>query len=102
MRWLFRMHGISRIATDGGGLYLYDWQKHQVKTILSRSLCLPTPSMPWSRRPIGKVWMSTDKGLAFISHGKVTNLNFVQGIGAGVQAYGCGPNPRRANDFRKQ
>ena len=30
------------IATDGGGLYLYDWQKHQSRTILSHNPCLQT------------------------------------------------------------
>ena len=68
------------IATDGGGLYLYDWQKHQVKnyTILQS---LPSNTVyALVKTPIGKVWMSTDKGLAFIHHGKVTNLNFFKGL----------------------
>ena len=68
------------IATDGGGLYLYDWQKHQVKnyTILQS---LPSNTVyALVKTPIGKVWMSTDKGLAFIDHGKVTNLNFFKGL----------------------
>ena len=90
------------IATDGGGLYLYDWQKHQVKNY-TISQSLPSNTVyALVKTPIGKVWMSTDKGLAFIDHGKVTNLKLLQGIGAGVQAYGCGPNARRANDIRKQ
>ena len=36
------------IATDGGGLYLYDWQKHQVKNYTI------SQSMPWSRLPLAR------------------------------------------------
>ena len=68
------------IATDGGGLYLYDWQKQQVKNY-TISQSLPSNTVyALVKSPIGKVWMSTDKGLAFIDHGKVTNLNFFKGL----------------------
>ena len=68
------------IATDGGGLYLYDWQKQQVKNY-TISQSLPSNTVyALVKTPIGKVWMSTDKGLAFIDHGKVTNLNFFKGL----------------------
>lgn len=68
------------IATDGGGLYLYDWQKHQVKNY-TISQSLPSNIVyALVKTPIGKVWMSTDKGLAFINQGKVTNLNFFKGL----------------------
>lgn len=68
------------IATDGGGLYLYDSQKHQVKNY-TISQSLPSNTVyALVKTPIGMVWMSTDKGLAFIDHGKVTNLNFFKGL----------------------
>lgn len=68
------------IATDGGGLYLYDWQKQQVKNY-TISQSLPSNTIyALIKTPIGKVWMSTDKGLAFIDHGKMTNLNFFKGL----------------------
>ena len=68
------------IATDGGGLYLYDWQKHQVRNY-TISQSLPSNTVyALVKTPMGKVWMSTDKGLAFIDHGKVTNLNFFKGL----------------------
>lgn len=68
------------IATDGGGLYLYDWQKQQVKNY-TISQSLPSNTVyALVKTPIGKVWMSTDKGLAFIDHGKMTNLNFFKGL----------------------
>lgn len=42
------------IATDGGGLYLYDWQKHQVKNYtISQSLPSNTV-MPWSRLQLAR------------------------------------------------
>lgn len=68
------------IATDGGGLYLYDWQKHQVRNY-TISQSLPSNTVyALVKTPMGKVWMSTDKGLAFIDYGKVTNLNFFKGL----------------------
>ena len=68
------------IATDGGGLYLYDCQKHQFKNYTT-SQSLPSNTVyALVKTPSGKVWMSTDKGLAFIDHGKVTNLNFFKGL----------------------
>ena len=68
------------IATDGGGLYLYDRHKHQFKNY-TISESLPSNTVyALVKTPKGKVWMSTDKGLAFINHGKVTNLNFFKGL----------------------
>ncbi len=68
------------IATDGGGLYLYDRHKHQLKNY-TISESLPSNTVyALVKTPKGKVWMSTDKGLAFIDHGKVTNLNFFKGL----------------------
>ena len=76
------------IATDGGGLYLYDWQKHQLKNYTT-SESLPSNTVyALVKTPIGKVWMSTDKGLAFIDHGKVTteqNGLFIVGNGYTVK-----------------
>lgn len=46
------------IATDGGGVYLYDWQKHQVKNY-TISQSLPSNTVyALVKTPIGKVWMS--------------------------------------------
>ncbi len=68
------------IATDGGGLYLYDLRKHQVKNY-STAQSLPSNTIyALFKYSDGKIWMSTDKGLAFIQHGKVVNLNFFKGL----------------------
>ena len=68
------------IATDGGGLYIYDWQKHQLKNYTTEQSLPSNTVNALMKTPGGKVWMSTDKGLAFIDHGKVTNLNFFKGL----------------------
>ena len=68
------------IATDGGGLYLYDSQKHQIKSYTTKQSLPSNTVYALVKAPSGKVWMSTDKGLAFIDHGKVTNLNFFKGL----------------------
>ncbi len=68
------------IATDGGGLYIYDWRKHQLKNYTTEQSLPSNTVNALMKTPGGKVWMSTDKGLAFIDHGKVTNLNFFKGL----------------------
>ena len=68
------------IATDGGGLYIYDWRKHQLKNYTTEQSLPSNTVNALMKTPSGKVWMSTDKGLAFIDHGKVTNLNFFKGL----------------------
>lgn len=90
------------IATDGGGLYLYDWQKHQVKNYtISQSL----PSNTVYALVKTPHWQGVDEyrqGTGFHRSWKGDQSQLLQGIGAGIQAYGCGPNARRANDIRKQ
>lgn len=68
------------IATDGGGLYIYDWQKHQLKNYTTEQSLPSNTVNALIKTPSGKVWMSTDKGLSFIDRGKVTNLNFFKGL----------------------
>ena len=68
------------IATDGGGLYLYDSRKHQIKSYTTAQSLPSNTVYALVKAPKGKVWISTDKGLAFIDHGKVTNLNFFKGL----------------------
>ena len=68
------------IATDGGGLYLYDCLKHQLKNYTTEQSLPSNTIYALVKAPSGKVWMSTDKGLAFIDGGKVTNLNFFKGL----------------------
>lgn len=68
------------IATDGGGLYLYDMRHHKV-TNYNTTQQLPSNTVyALTKTPDGKLWMSTDKGLAFLQNGKVTDLNFFNGL----------------------
>ena len=68
------------IATDGGGLYIYDWQKHRLKNYTTANSLPSNTVNALMRTPDGRVWMSTDKGLAFIDRGRVTNLNLFKGL----------------------
>lgn len=68
------------LATDGGGLCLYDFKTHHI-TQYTTQQSLPSNNVyALLKTANGKIWMSTDKGLAFISDGKVTNLNFFKGL----------------------
>ncbi len=43
------------IATDGGGLYLYDWQKHQLKNYTtSEVFAFQHRLCPWSRLQLAR------------------------------------------------
>ena len=68
------------LATDGGGLCLYDFKTRHI-TQYTTQQSLPSNNVyALLKTANGKIWMSTDKGLAFISDGKVTNLNFFKGL----------------------
>ena len=68
------------LATDGGGLCLYDFKTHHI-TQYTTQQSLPSNNVyALLKTANGKIWMSTDKGLAFISDDKVTNLNFFKGL----------------------
>lgn len=68
------------IATDGGGLCLYDLKSHQLKTYTSEQSLPSNNVYALLKTPRGKVWMSTDKGVAFVEHGQVVNVNFFKGL----------------------
>lgn len=68
------------IATDGGGLCLYDLKSHHIKTYTTEQSLPSNNVYALLKTPNGKVWMSTDKGLAFVEHGQVVNVNFFKGL----------------------
>ena len=68
------------LATDGGGLCLYDFKTHHITQYTTQQLLPSNNVYALLKTANGKIWMSTDKGLAFISDGKVTNLNFFKGL----------------------
>ena len=68
------------IGTDGGGLYDYDLKTTKLKNYTTQE-SLPSNTVYGLIKGInGKLWLSTDKGLAFIYQGKVVNLNFFKGL----------------------
>ena len=68
------------IATDGGGLCLYDMNKHRFKVYTTQQSLPSNNVCALLRMPNGSIWMSTDKGLALMEHGKVMNVNFFKGL----------------------
>ncbi len=77
---LFQDNSHVWIATDGGGVCLYDLQSHRVKNYTTAQALPSNTVYAFVRDGSGRVWMSTDRGLAFIDHGKVTSLNFFEGM----------------------
>ena len=68
------------IATDGGGLCLYDFKTHQVRAYTTAEMLPSNHVFALVKTSDGRLWMSTDKGLAFMSQGKVMDLNFFKGL----------------------
>lgn len=68
------------IATDGGGVCLYDLKTRHIQAFTTMQSLPSNNVYALIKTKQGKVWMSTDKGLAFIEHGKVVNVNFFQGM----------------------
>ena len=68
------------IATDGGGLSLYDLKTNKIR-IYTTHESLPSNSVyALVKGADGKLWISTDRGLALMDHGKIVNLNLFKGL----------------------
>ena len=68
------------LATDGGGLCLYDFKTRRLRTYTTEQYLPSNNVYALVQTPNGRLWVSTDKGLAFISQGKVVDLNFFKGV----------------------
>ena len=68
------------IGTDGGGLYDYDLTTNTFRNYTTQESLPSNAVYGLIKGKNGKLWLSTDKGLAFISQGKVVNLNFFKGL----------------------
>ena len=68
------------IGTDGGGLYDYDLTTNKFRNYTTQESLPSNAVYGLIKGKNGKLWLSTDKGLAFIYHGKVVNLNFFKGL----------------------
>ena len=68
------------IATDGGGLIFYNLKTNKIR-IYTTHESLPSNSVyALVKGADGKLWISTDKGLALMNHGKIVNLNLFKGL----------------------
>ncbi|WP_299089172.1 ATP-binding protein [uncultured Bacteroides sp.] len=71
------------IATDGGGLYLYNLQSEQILKNINTGNGLPSNTVyALGRDRNGRIIASTDHGLAFVhaDSDKVINVNFISGL----------------------
>ena len=68
------------IGTDGGGLYDYDLTTNKFRNYTTQESLPSNVVNGLIKGKNGKLWLSTDKGLAFIYQGKVVNLNFFKGL----------------------
>lgn len=68
------------IGTDGGGLYDYDLTTNKFRNYTTQESLPSNAVYGLIKGKNGKLWLSTDKGLAFIYQGKVVNLNFFKGL----------------------
>ena len=68
------------IGTDGGGLYDYDLTTNKLRNYTTQESLPSNTVSGLIKGKNGKLWLSTDKGLAFIYQGKVVNFNFFKGL----------------------
>ena len=68
------------IGTDGGGLYDYDLTTNKFRNYTTKESLPSNAVYGLINGKNGKLWLSTDKGLAFIYQGKMVNLNFFKGL----------------------
>ena len=76
----FQDKGHVWLATDGGGVLYFDLKTHAIQTITTDDGLPSNTIYTLVKRASGRIWVSTDKGLAFIEKNKVVNLNFFKGL----------------------
>ena len=63
------------IATDGGGVYIYDLKTNKVTHQLTTENGLPTNSVTSiTRDQTGRIWIGTEKGLVFVNPERPTDI----------------------------
>ncbi len=63
------------IATDGGGVYIYDLKTAKVTAQISGENGLPSNSVTsLTRDQTGRIWIGTEKGLVFVNPEKPTDI----------------------------
>ena len=79
---LFVNKDVAWIATDGGGIYVYNKKQKQLRNI-NTSNGLPSNTVyALGKDRLGRIFASTELGLAVVSSKdmKVVNINFVKGL----------------------
>ena len=76
---LYTDRGHILIGTDGGGIYNYDLSRRTV-TNMSTAQGLPSNSVKSLVRDGDKVWLSTDRGIAVLRHGRIYDINVADGL----------------------
>ncbi|MDN5553076.1 hybrid sensor histidine kinase/response regulator transcription factor [Prevotella sp.] len=81
---LFVNHNTAWIATDGGGIYIYDMKKHVIKQTITKANGLPSNTVyTLEKDNQNRIFASTDMGLSLILPEKgndVIDINFVRGL----------------------
>ena len=72
------------IATDGGGVYIYDLKTNKVTHQITNENGLPTNSVTSiTKDQTGRIWLGTEKGLVFVTPDKPTdviNVSYCYGL----------------------
>jgi signal transduction histidine kinase/DNA-binding response OmpR family regulator/ligand-binding sensor domain-containing protein len=81
---LFVDNNTAWVATDGGGIYIYDIKRHVIKQIITRTNGLPSNTVYTLGKDNQKrIFASTDMGLSLILPQKkndVIDINFIKGL----------------------
>lgn len=67
------------IGTDGGGIYAYDLRRRTISN-MTAAQGLPSNSVKALVKDGDKVWISTDRGIAVLSHGRIHDINVADGL----------------------
>lgn len=81
---LFVNHTTAWVATDGGGIYIYDMKRHVIKQTITKANGLPSNTVyTLEKDNQNRIFASTDMGLSLILPEKgndVIDINFVRGL----------------------
>lgn len=79
---LFTGGGEVWLATDGGGIYIYNMLTHKITNINTKNGLPSNTVYSLCFDKLGRVLVSTDLGLAlvFTKHREVVNINFLKGL----------------------
>lgn len=67
------------IGTDGGGIYAYDLRRRTISN-MTAAQGLPSNSVKTLVKDGDRVWISTDRGIAVLNHGRIHDINVADGL----------------------